>query len=96
MPGTKLRFVLLLLCLPAVLAYPRPPGEEGNEEERTEGADDGEVDEEDEEEEGDDLEGKDCGRTSGAGRTPEHGQLVCICMRVCIRSLCAGIPAWLL
>ena len=56
--GTKLRFVLLLLCLPAVLAYPRPPGEEGNEEDRTEGADDGEVDEEDEEEEGDDLEGK--------------------------------------
>ena len=54
--GTKLRFVLLLLCLPAVLAYPRPPGEEGKEEDRTEGADDGEVDEE--EEEGDDLEGK--------------------------------------
>ena len=49
--GTKLRFVLLLLCLPAVLAYPRPAGEEGKEEDRTEGTDDGEIDEEDEEEE---------------------------------------------
>ena len=57
--GTKLRFVLLLLCLPAVLAYPRPPGEEGKEEDRTEGADDeGTDEEEEEEEEGDDLEGK--------------------------------------
>ena len=57
--STKLRFVLLLLCLPAVLAYPRPPGEEGKEEDRTEGTDDEEVDEEeDEEEEGDDLEDK--------------------------------------
>ena len=26
--GTKLRFVLLLLCLPAVLAFPRPAGKE--------------------------------------------------------------------
>ena len=49
--GTKLRFVLLLLCLPAVLAYPRPAGEEGKEEDRSEGTDDGEVDDEDEEEE---------------------------------------------
>jgi len=57
--GTKLRFVLLLLCLPAVLAYLRPPGEEGNEEDRTEGTDDGEVEEEEEEEEeGDDQEDK--------------------------------------
>ena len=59
--GTKLRFVLILLCLPAVLAYPRPAGEEGKEEDRSEGTDDGEVDDEDEEEEeeeGDDLEDK--------------------------------------
>ena len=52
---TKLRFVLLLLCLPAVLAYPRPPGEEGKEEDRIEGTDDEGTDEE---EEGDDLEDK--------------------------------------
>ena len=58
--GTKLRFVLLLLCLPAVLAYPRPAGEEGKEEDRSEGTDDGEVDDDDEEEEeeGDELEDK--------------------------------------
>ena len=60
--GTKLRFVLLLLCLPAVLAYPSPAGEEGKEEDRSEGTDDGEVDdddeEEEEEEEGDELEDK--------------------------------------
>ena len=59
--GTKLRFVLLLLCLPAVLAYPRPAGEEGKEEDRSEGTEDGEVDddeEEEEEEEGDELEDK--------------------------------------
>ena len=47
--GTKLRFVLLLLCLPAVLAYPRLAGEEGKEEERSEGTDDGVVEEEEEE-----------------------------------------------
>ena len=41
--GTKLRFVLLLLCLPAVLAFPRPAGEEGKEEERSEGTDDREL-----------------------------------------------------
>ena len=41
-----LHFVLLLLCLPAVLAYPRPAGEEGNEEDRSEDTDDGEVEEE--------------------------------------------------
>ena len=52
--GTKLRFVLLLLCLPAVLAYPRLAGEEGKEEDRSKGTDDGEV----EEEEGDELEDK--------------------------------------
>ena len=51
--STKLRFVLLLLYLPAALAYPRPPGEEGKDEDRSEGTDDGEVDEE-----GDDLEDK--------------------------------------
>ena len=59
--GTKLRFVLLLFCLPAVLAYPRPAGEEGKEEYRTEGTEDGEVDDDDddeEEEEGDELEDK--------------------------------------
>ena len=56
--GTKLRFVLLLLCLPTVLAYPRPAGEEGKEEDRTEGTDDGEVDDDEEEEEGDELEDK--------------------------------------
>ena len=56
--GTKLRFVLLLLCLPTVLAYPRPAGEEGKEEDRSEGAEDGEVDDDDEEEEGDELEDK--------------------------------------
>ena len=49
--GTKLRFVLLLLCLPTVLAYPRPAGEEGKEEDRSEGTEDGEVDDDDEEEE---------------------------------------------
>ena len=47
--GTKLRFVLLLLCLPAVLTYPRLAGEERKEEERSEGADDREVEEEEEE-----------------------------------------------
>ena len=98
--GTKLRFVLLLLCLPTVLAYPRPAGEEGKEEDRIEGTDDGEIDEQKEE---DDLEDRvlssrpHCGRPSGAGRAPEHGQLLCICVRACIRtpcaSLCAGIPA---
>ena len=56
--GTKLRFVLLLLCLPAVLAYPRPAGEEGKEEDRSEGTEDGEVDDDEEEEEGDELEDK--------------------------------------
>ena len=87
---TKLRFVLLLLCLPAVLAYPRHPGEEGKEEDRTEGTDDGGTDEE-EEEEGDDLEDRihpsrpHCRRTAEAGRAPEHGQLVCICVRVYVR-----------
>ena len=55
--GTKLRFVLLLLCLPAVLAYPRPAGEERKEEDRTKGTDDREVDNEEEEEE-DELEDK--------------------------------------
>ena len=44
--GTKLRFVLLLLCLPTVLAYPRLVGEERKEEDRAEGIDDGEVEEE--------------------------------------------------
>ena len=49
--GTKLRFVLLLLCLPAVLAYPRPAGEEEKEEEdRYEGTDDRVVEEEEKEE----------------------------------------------
>ena len=48
--GTKLRFVLLLLCLPAVLAYPRPAGEVGKEEDRSESTDDGEIDKEEEEE----------------------------------------------
>ena len=56
--GTKLRFVLLFLCLPAVLAYPRPAGEEGKEEDRSEDTDDGEVDDDEEEEEGDELEDK--------------------------------------
>ena len=57
--GTKLRFVLFLLCLPAVLAYPRPAGEEGKEEDRSEGTDDGEVvDDDEEEKEGDELEDK--------------------------------------
>ena len=65
--GTKLQFVLLLLCLPTVLAYPRPAGEEGKEENRSEGRDDGEVvddddddddEEEEEEEEEDELEDK--------------------------------------
>ena len=48
--GTKLQFVLLLLCLPTVLAYPRPAGEEGKEEDRSEDTD--------EEEEGGELEDK--------------------------------------
>lgn len=58
--STKLRFVLLLLCLPAVLAYCRPAGEEEKEEDRSEGADDGGTDEEEEEEDKDedDLEDK--------------------------------------
>ena len=47
--GTKLWFVLLLLCLPTVLAYPRLVGEERKEEERSEGTDDREVEEEEEE-----------------------------------------------
>ena len=47
--GTKLRFVLLLLCIPAVLAYPRLAGEEEKEEDRSEGTDDGVVEEEEEE-----------------------------------------------
>ena len=58
---TKLQFVLLPLCLPVVLAYPRPAGEEGKEEDRSEGTEDGEVDddvEEEEEEEEDELEDK--------------------------------------
>ena len=42
----------------AVLAYPRPAEEEGKEEDRSEGTDDGEVDDDDEEEEGDELEDK--------------------------------------
>ena len=77
--GTKLRFVLLLLCLPTILAYPRPPGEEGNEEDRTEGTDDGEVDEED------DLVDKEFSPPDHNAGAPEHGQLVCICMRVYVR-----------
>ena len=48
--GTKLRFVLLLLCLPTVLAYPRLAGEEEKEEDRYEGTDDRVVEEEDWEE----------------------------------------------
>ena len=48
--GTKLRFVLLLLCLPTVLAYPLPAGEEGKGEDRSEGTNDGEIDKEEEEE----------------------------------------------
>ena len=47
---TKLRFVLLLLCIPTVLAYPRLAGEEEKEEDRSEGTDDREVEEEEEEE----------------------------------------------
>ena len=41
--GTKLQFVLLLLCLPAVLAFPRPAGEEGKEEERDDELEDKEL-----------------------------------------------------
>ena len=48
--GTKLQFVLLLLCLPALLTYTRLAGEERKEGERAEGTDDGEIDEEEEEE----------------------------------------------
>ena len=38
--GTKLHFVLLHLCLPAVLAYPSPAGEVVKDEDRTEGIND--------------------------------------------------------
>ena len=48
--STNLRFVLLLLCIPAVLAYPRLAGEEEKVEDRSEGTDDGVVEEEEEEE----------------------------------------------
>ena len=53
----KLRFVTPSLPSSRV-AYPRPPGEEGKEEDRSEGTDDREVEKEEEEEEGDDLEDK--------------------------------------
>ena len=39
----KLQFVLLLLCLPAVLAFLRPAGEEGKEEERDDELEDKEL-----------------------------------------------------
>ena len=51
--STKLRFVTPSLPSSRV-AYPRPPGEEGKEEDRSEGTDDREVEEEEE----DDLEDK--------------------------------------
>ena len=78
--------ILLLLCLPAVLAFPRPAGQE-RKEDRTEGTDDGEIDKE--EEEGDELEGgvfssgPHCGRAAGTGRSPEHGQRVSARVYVC-------------
>ena len=46
--------MLLLLCIPAVLAYPRLAGEEEKEEDRSEGTDDGVVEEEEDRSEGTD------------------------------------------
>ena len=79
---------MLLLFLPAFLAYPRPAGEEGNEEDKPEGTDDGE---EEEEENKDELEDKELSARDHiagvsldrAGRSPEHGQYVYVCY-VCV------------
>ena len=87
--GTKLQFVLLLLCLPAVLAFPRPAGEEGKEEERSEGTDDGELEEEEEEEgEDDELEDKELSPPDHIAGAPlerdGHLNTVSVCLRACM------------
>ena len=85
----KLRFVLLFLCLPAVLAFPRPAGEEGKEEERSEGTDDGELEEEEEEEgEDDELEDKELSPPDHIAGAPlerdGHLNTVSVCLRACV------------
>ena len=87
----KLQFVLLLLCLPAVLAFPRPAGEEGKEEERSEGTDDGELEEEEEEEEDgedDELEDKELSPPDHIAGAPlerdGHLNTVSVCLRACM------------
>ena len=81
----KLEFVLLLLFLPAFLAYPRPAGKEGKEEDKPEGTDDGEEEEEEEEKE-DELEDKELSaRDHIAGVSLErdgHLNTVSMCMYV--------------
>ena len=86
--GTKLQFVLLLLCLPAVLAFPRPAGEEGKEEERSEGTDDGELEEEEEEGEDDELEDKELSPPDHIVSAPleqdGHLNTVSVCLCACM------------
>ena len=80
----KLEFVLLLLFLPAFLAYPRPGGEGGNEEDKPEGTDDGE--EEEEEEKEDELEDKALSPPDHIAGAPlerdDHLNTVSMCMYV--------------
>ena len=90
----KLQFVLLLLCLPAVLAFPRPAGEEGKEEERSEGTDDGELEEEEEEGgEDDELEDKELSPPDHFAGAPleRDGHLntvsVCLCACMYVKSM---------
>ena len=82
--ATKLQFVLLLLCLPAVLAFPRPAGEEGKEEERSEGTDDGEL----EEGEDDELEDKELSPPDHIAGAPlerdGHLNTVSMCLCACM------------
>ena len=82
----KLQFVLLLLCLPVVLAFPRPAGEEGKEEERSEGTDDEELEEE--EEEDDELEDKELSPPDHIAGAPlerdGHLNTVSVCLRACM------------
>ena len=89
----KLRLILLL-CLPAVLPFPRPVGQGRKEEDRTEGTDDGEVDkEEEEEEEGDELEDKEFSPPDHIAGAPlerdGHLNTVSVCLRAFMYVICA-------
>ena len=78
----KLEFVQLLLFVLAFLAYPRPAGEEGKEEDKLEGTDD--VEEEEEKE--DELEDKELSPPDHIAGTPlerdGHLNTVSVCVYV--------------